>query len=787
MFWLATAREGQETDWIQRFDPRFWTVNFPRPMMAALTMPAADTLRVDTTFLTQGDLAGVIWESTDSVDHPLLAYATDRDYTRTTLSFHWRSSGVIPLDAVNGPTLTIEGRDATGAARTWYVRLWNFAVGSTTDAVITLPFSALWGGWSSDVADMVYPADIDRMFISLVPSAYEAGSTTPLAAGVDGWVELSAIKCDGERAMLEIGDAFVPPHGLGMATAYDDCVNQTPARLVRAIRQLGYRGSVVHYVGMSHFFRLTASGGVYLVGSGSDPLCTPARAWHAAFFAACHAVGLSPIASLSYEVLAQHCPTAWQQRAANGDPALTGWSPPSTLMSPAHAGAMAWQQSCAAAFAQLLVNAGCAVRFQIGEPWWWIMSDGRPCLYDAAAKAALGGDPVVIADMRQSLTATQTALLDAAGALLAASTAALGAAVEAVASAAGSTAEILLLTFTPTVLDPSMPEARRANMPVGWASPAFDRLQVEDYDWLTAGATALREAAYATVNARLGYPQASQDYLAGFVLLPSQTDQWRQIDAGIDEALARGGHEVFVWALPQVCRDGFVRIPPAPTTPGEDSDDMNAFDDVTYPLALGLHARITPEFSTNVITTASGFERRNSLWSNARLNFDIGPGVRSEADLGVLLTFFRARRGPARGFRLTDPSDFSSNTMTGTPTATDQVLGTGDGTTSSFPLLKRYGEAALATSDMQARRITRPQAGTVLVSVNGTAVTSGWTLASGGVINFTTPPPPGAVVCAGFLFDVPVRFAQDTLEITGVAYQAGEAPHVPVVEIREAS
>ena len=38
-FWLASARRGQQNDVIQRFDPRFWTVNFPRPMMAALTTP----------------------------------------------------------------------------------------------------------------------------------------------------------------------------------------------------------------------------------------------------------------------------------------------------------------------------------------------------------------------------------------------------------------------------------------------------------------------------------------------------------------------------------------------------------------------------------------------------------------------------------------------------------------------------------------------------------------------------------------------------------------------------
>ena len=165
-FWLASAREGQETDWIQRFDPRFWTVNFPRPMVACVVATAPDALRVDCTFLREGDLAGLIWESADRFDHPLLAYDTDRNYERTTLSFRWRSSGVIALDAVDGPTLTIEGRDASGSPRAWYVRLWNYAVGTPEDAVVNLPFSALAGGFlHPSEADPVWPKDIDRLFV----------------------------------------------------------------------------------------------------------------------------------------------------------------------------------------------------------------------------------------------------------------------------------------------------------------------------------------------------------------------------------------------------------------------------------------------------------------------------------------------------------------------------------------------------------------------------------------------------------------------------------------------
>jgi len=775
-YWLASEREGQDSDWIQRFDPRFWTVDFPRPMMASAVTPAADMLRVDVAFQRSGDLAGVIWASEDRLDHPLLAYATDRDYSRTTLSFRWHSQGVMPLDAVNGPTLTIEGRDAGGAVRTWFVRLWNYATGSSEDAQVVLPFSALVAGWTVAGGEAVWPAAIERMFISLVPPGYVPGGTGPLAAPVDGWVELSAIRCDGERAMLAIGDVAVPPHGLAIATAYDDQCNQTPARLVRGLRRLGYRGSVLHYCGMSHFMRLAPSGGAFLAGSGGDPLCGPARAWHGAFFAECGRAGLAPIASLSFELLAQHCPDDWQQRAGNGDPARTGWSPPSALLSPVHGAAMAWLRSAAAAFAGLLAAAGVAVRFQIGEPWWWVMGDGRICLSDAAAQVALGGGAVPAINLRGAVSDGQLAVLDRAGTALASATAAMAEAVRA--AVAPQTAEIMLLVFLPTVLDPATPEARRANLPTAWAWPAFDALQIEDYDWLTAGARARREAARRVVDRRLDYPPARQDYLAGFVPEAGQAGLWAEIDAGIDEALARGGRETFVWALPQVCRDGFTRLPQ-----GED-DDMRAFDDVSYPLALGSAASVTPEFSTTISVTASGFERRSSLWGNARLRFDLGPGIRSEAELGQLLTFFRARRGPARGFRLRDPTDCSSRGMTAEPGADDQLLGFGDGTTSRFPLVKLYGEDGEAA---QVRRITRPVAGSLRVVLGAGEVLSGWVLEDGGVVSFLVPPAMGVEVRAGFLFDVPVRFAEDRLEISGHGFAAGEAPSVPVIEIREAA
>ena len=89
--------------------------------------------------------------------------------------------------------------------------------------------------------------------------------------------------------------------------------------------------------------------------------------------------------------------------------------------------------------------------------------DHRICLYDAAAKAAFGGNPVVINDVRGSLTAAQRALLDQAGALLASSTAALCAAVR----ADHPSCERLLLPYLPGALAEDSPEVRRANLPLG--------------------------------------------------------------------------------------------------------------------------------------------------------------------------------------------------------------------------------------------------------------------------------------------------------------------------------
>lgn len=762
--WFTSRDARVEQRWVKRFAAADWTVDFPRGAMASAVTDASERgLTVETHFLRKGDLIGLVYESEDRYAHPGRARETRRDYSHCKFGFRWRSTGLRPLDAVNGPTMTIEGRDEGGVSKSWFVRLWNYAVGNPTDAIITLDFDELNGGFNLEQeADPVWPKDIDRIFFSLVPPDYLAGSIELIGADASGRLVLSDIGCDASGSVIRAGDVWAPEHCFNACTAYDDMYQLSPAKVVRDVEGAGFRGTINHYVGMSHFPAVGIDGLVV----PNRGMCAAALEWHREFVRAAKAGGFDVIWSLSYELLDAYCPAAWKQRAHDGEPAATAYDPPSALLSPANTEAMDWLGRVAAELVAISLEAGLAPQFQIGEPWWWIRSDGAICCYDDAARAALGGNPVVIGDIRTSLTATQKELLDQVGSLLAQSTARIFEA----ARTASPSVKTHLLAYLPSLLDPASPEVRRANLPIGWAKPHCDVFQVEDYTWVASESRSLRHQAYHMVEQRLGYGPADQHYFSGYVAAAELREQWRGIVAAAREAEGRGTAKVFIWAIPQWWRDGVTLF-------GEESQ-MQPFADVDFPISMGADVSVSPVYSTNVVTSASGHEYRNSNWAQARLRFDAGPGVLREEELGELLAFFRARRGPAVAFRFRDPFDHSSNGMTGLPGPADQPLGQGDGHQISFELIKRYNQG-------EKRRITRPVAGTVRVSLNGQQAESGWSLGDLGVIQFEQAPSSGVIVAAGYLFDVPVRFADDRLEVNRATFLAGEAPSVPLIEVRE--
>jgi len=207
-----------------------------------------------------------------------------------------------------------------------------------------------------------------------------------------------------------------------------------------------------------------------------------------------------------------------------------------------------------------------------------------------------------------------------------------------------------------------------------------------------------------------------------------------------------------------------------------------SFHDVLFPLDIALDAEGGPERRTEIITLVSGHEERNSPWANARRRYNAGYGIKSLKDIDRLLAFFEARRGRLYAFRFRDPFDHKSCAVTQTPQADDQIIGTGDGAQTDFSLIKSYGDGAGVTQ----RPITRPVSGTIDIAVDDQPVTQPDAVtvdSETGLVQFSAPPAPGAVISAGYIFDTPVRFDTDQLQISLAAFEAGTIPNIPLIEV----
>lgn len=204
---------------------------------------------------------------------------------------------------------------------------------------------------------------------------------------------------------------------------------------------------------------------------------------------------------------------------------------------------------------------------------------------------------------------------------------------------------------------------------------------------------------------------------------------------------------------------------------------MSGFHDIRFPLHLAFGSSGGPIWPTDILDLANGAEVRNAKTRHSRRRYNAIAGLKSKSEVIELLSFFESRKGPLHGFRFRDPLDHATAE---TVTATDQTIGTGDGDRRDFALIKTYGNAPYGYD----RPITKPVAGSVIAAVDGLQMAV-IVDHNTGRISFENPPNIGANISAGFEFDVPVRFASDTLDIVLDDFGAAQIQDVPLIEIMQ--
>jgi uncharacterized protein (TIGR02217 family) len=191
----------------------------------------------------------------------------------------------------------------------------------------------------------------------------------------------------------------------------------------------------------------------------------------------------------------------------------------------------------------------------------------------------------------------------------------------------------------------------------------------------------------------------------------------------------------------------------------------------SFPTPLSYGATGGPGYSTDIVQRASGLEQRNANWRSPRCQWDVGSQHRTPAEVAELVQFFHAvAQGMTHSFRF---RDFTDDRF-------DNPIGVGDGTTTTFQLVKVYTYGAQSVT----RPIVKPMAGSLHLRVAGVAVEAYDPDFTTGMVTFWAAPGAGAAVHAAGTFEVPTRFNTNVLPLTRVTRDAYSLERIELVEVR---
>lgn len=177
-----------------------------------------------------------------------------------------------------------------------------------------------------------------------------------------------------------------------------------------------------------------------------------------------------------------------------------------------------------------------------------------------------------------------------------------------------------------------------------------------------------------------------------------------------------------------------------------------------FPESISFGSAGGPTYNTAISRSKSGRVITNENWAYPLHRYNVQHAIKKQSQVEQLLAFFHVVGGMGKGFRYKDWIDFKSCPVNSTPTHNDMVIGTGNGSLTSFQMTKTY----VWGSYNRVRLIKKPVSGTILVGKAGVLQSSGFTVDyTTGIITFTVAPTAGQSISWGGEFDVPCQFGTD--------------------------
>jgi hypothetical protein len=550
-----------------------WTIANNFESSASITSETLTDLTVTGTFRTENDIIGLYWNSKDPIQHPYISYGNHSDYCDVILEFDYEMTGC--MDFKNS-AVNIE--IATNPGETYYLTMNRFIdrghVKLDFNNLTLLPGNVYYdkNGKPITVSEVTKLNTTDLKYVKLIllPVNYVADfSKFTIMNNTDFTCRIYNISVANGEICSE--QTPLEPHQYRLCEGYDDVYNLNPFRLSKEMKKLGYAEWVDLYVGASYFYEKKGNIGDVITDMNFDqnrtekmvldenvPLNNAFKAWLDCYSRELKNNGVENlIISVSMENL--QCPQSWRQMDANGNYAMTGWMPSTFLYSPCNDDAIAYVQNVSKSCLDIVANNGLKPILQMGETWWWWnemdWQNLPPCFYDNSTKAKYYAEtgkqlPVystaTLAEYDKNVTYwLNQQLVGYSDAL------------REVVESNYDDGLYMALFFTPSVIDED--RVPQMMMDVNFIKDAYspsklDVLQIEDYDWVIYENPHHNEAY--TIGHELGFDESGQHYFGGFVQYHEDAGKyWPLIQKSMEDTLAKGFKEVFVWAGTQVRRD----------------------------------------------------------------------------------------------------------------------------------------------------------------------------------------------------------------------------------------
>jgi uncharacterized protein (TIGR02217 family) len=207
---------------------------------------------------------------------------------------------------------------------------------------------------------------------------------------------------------------------------------------------------------------------------------------------------------------------------------------------------------------------------------------------------------------------------------------------------------------------------------------------------------------------------------------------------------------------------------------------MAFLETFTFPDAISRKLKVSRAFKTLITTGDNKWEQRLRRWTRSRIELSASLSIYDDSTQARILGIFEVAQGSYNGFRCRDWSDYFAGYAWNPTTrvwsvVTPEVIGTGNGSQTAFQLQKTYTFGGYTAT----RTVLKPRADTdrpLKMHLNGAVQSTGYTVNyATGVVTFTSAPGSGVVVAWAGLFDLPVRFADDTLSMNMEARNIGDS------------